>query len=346
MNENKLDQKDQQILPSGGRPAQNNDYYEDEIDLFELIHMLLKNKKPIALITLAITTLTVLASLFIIKPQYQLDLDYKLDIPAVINTPYGGYTPIVKDYPSLELMTQDGKFYNYIIQNIEEYTPKNKKDYQETYEKLKQIIKLSPGKYESDMFTLSIKNGDTKFIEKLGGVLAEGQNQYLNHYLKEDYLKYFANDLDGKITMAQFDMDFYTELLQAAKELSQTTPMNITGTSEINPGWIKLQGEIMEYQKSIEEANAQIEIYSKKLENIKEEQTAIQEDKAVQEETRQLLIPYNIEEPTLEKVSPRLGLNTAIGLILGFMIAVFYVFTKEWWKNSEVDIKTRWNQYK
>lgn len=346
MNENKLDQTDQQSLPSGDRPAHCNDYYEDEIDLFELIHMLLKNKKQIALITIAVTALVVLASLFIIKPKYQVDLDYKLDIPAVINTKYGGYTPIVRDYPSLEQMTQDGKFYNYLIENIGVYTPVNKKDYQKTYEKLKQIIKLSPGKYESDMFTLSIKNSDMKFIEKLSTFLAKGHNEYLNHYLKEDYLKYFANDIDGKITIAQFNVDFYTELLQAAEELSQTTPRNITGTSEINPGWIKLQGEIMDYQKFIGEANAQIKIYSQKLENIKEEQTAIQEGKMVKEETRQLLIPYNIEEPTLEKVSPRLGLNTAIGLVLGFMIAVFYVFTREWWKNSKADIKTRWNKYK
>ena len=78
---------------------------------------------------------------------------------------------------------------------------------------------------------------------------------------------------------------------------------------------------------------------------IEEEKKNLLENKSENKFTSDIM---SLDEKTspLVKISPNVNLNTAIGLVLGLMIGVFYVFTQEWWKNSKDDIKTRWNQYK
>ncbi len=140
------------------------------------------------------------------------------------------------------------------------------------------------------------------------------------------------------------DFEISEELLAKAQTMADDQTKFLDGTNEINPNWIKAQGYVLDQVKITQELNTTIEVAKKKLSIIAEETQAL---KDTQNNTYHSgILKYNNELVSIAQTSPNIKLNIAIGLILGLMIGVFYVFAKEWWKNSKDDIKTRWNQYK
>ena len=332
MNENKLDQKDQQILPSGGRPAQNNDYYEDEIDLFELIHMLLKNKKIIAIISATVTAFAFLISVFVIKPVYQAELKFDLNLPSIVVTEYGEYDTGLTGNQSLADILAEDEFY----QNL---------DKKLGYEGSKTGILNAQDLSQPNRLIIRIKGTDTEKINKLIQVLPDEYKQYLDHKIQKDYLEFYTKYYESEIIKNKKEKEITNELLANARVIAEKQPKFLDNTNEINPNWIKSQGYVMDHLKSIEDINTYIKISEEKLGLIEEEKNNLLESKSENKFTSDIM---SLDEETspLVKISPNVNLNTAIGLVLGLMIGVFYVFTQEWWKNSKDDIKTRWNQYK
>ncbi len=95
---------------------QNNiQYYDDEIDLRELVMALWKRKKMIIAFTLAVAILAASFSMFILSPVYKTSLDIIISMPEIYNTRYGEYKlPITTNEQYINLINSDDVLINTI----------------------------------------------------------------------------------------------------------------------------------------------------------------------------------------------------------------------------------------
>lgn len=317
----------------------NQEYYEDEIDLFELIHLLLKNKKTIALVTAAITAITVAVTVFIIKPQYQAELKFNLKLPTNIATDYGEYaTNIAANQDIANILGEEDV---YVVLS-EEFPQSDQSEIS-----IKNSISLAQDAATPMTFSVKISNTDTEFIKALSQVLPNAYIAYVDNNIQDKYLEYYKVYYESEIATNKRNLEITNELLANAKKIADKEPKFLDGTSEINPNWIKTQGYVLDHLKTIEDCSTYIEIAQKKLKMIEEEQAELDKNQPSSQKFKsEIMVLSNKEEIVINQISPNLKLNTAIGFVLGLMIAIFYVFAREWWKNSKMEIKTRWNRYK
>ena len=315
----------------GNKISDNREYYEDEIDLFELIHLLLKNKKLIALIT-AITTVAVfVVSAFIIKPVYQTELKFQLSVPSVVATEYGEYDAGLNNNQDVVNVLNEDEFYKVIEEDL-------------GYNQIKSSIISSQDITSLRDLVIEIQDTDIAKINQLVEALPTAYEDYLDNKIQEDYLEYYKKFYEAEIVKNEKDIEIINELLINARKIAETEPKFLDGTNEINPNWIKTQGYVLDHVKTIEDRNTYIQISKKKLALIEQEEQAANGE-ASNDFTADIL-KFDQDTTSIAKISPNIKLNTAVGLVLGLMIAIFYVFARAWWKNSQADIKARWNQYK
>lgn len=329
---------------------QNIQYSENEIDLRELFMTLWKQKIIIISITLIVTILAVMFSMFIISPVYGTELKIDLNIPEIYNTRYGEYK-----FP----ISTNGQYMNLIKNNdviINTIKDMGYGDKDITLEGLKERISIkvvSGADSTQNIFDIIVSADNPKESLKFAQTLYANYIKYVNVITNERAINYYYSNFTASIESSEAILASTREILKKNEELLNKTSQtinqsalnnindNVVIENIINPTYSKIEEDIVTNKQLIFTTEDSIEVYKKYLKELDTERKAITkyyETGKVDElgsslmdiaETSVFLVSTPVA-PT-QKTSPSNALNAVIGLVIGGMLGVGIALIKEYW---------------
>lgn len=343
---------------------QNNmQYYEEEIDLRELIMALWKRKKMIISLTLVIAILAGMFSVFVLSPVFDTKLNIVISMPEAYTTRYGEYKlPITTNDQYIKLITSNDVLLNTIREmeyNADEVS----------VEKLKESIAIG----SSDIKTNTVQNSFEVIVSadnpkeslKLAQTLYDNYMEFMDVMTKERAISYFINDFNMEIKALENQLDSVKEILKKNEELLAVTPQiiakgnasleiqtQLTSNSDyvvpvdtVNPNYIKIENDIIGNKQTINSIENSIRLNNRYLEELGTEKVAVNkyfetgraeklESSVIGVVETSVYLPSPPVAPT-EKTSPSNALNTIIGAVIGGMLGVMVALFKEYWFKEE-----------
>ncbi len=339
----------------------NVQYYEDEIDLKELIMALWKRKKMIIAFTLIVAILAGIFSMFILSPVYETNLNIVISMPEIYHTRYGEYKlPITTNEQYINLITSN----DVLINTIRDM------DYKDiSLEDLNKRITV--GKFESkanavqNSFTITVSADNPEESLKLAQSLFNSYVEFMDVMTKERAVNFYSDYFNVELKAKQNFLDIENETLRRNEELLSKTSKIIDGAKSnieiqsqlsndsdyvvpvdiVNPIYLKIDNEIAQSKQEINETESTMKKYEQYLGELDAEKQAISKyyetgrvEKLVSStigvvETS-VYLPSPPVAPT-QKSSPSNGLNTVIGAVIGGMLGVMVALAKEYWFKEE-----------
>lgn len=338
---------------------QNNmQYYEDEIDLRELILALWNRKKMIISLTLVIAILAGIFSMFILSPVYNSKLNIVISMPEVYTTRYGDYKlPI----------TTNQQYINLIISNNVLINTINDMGYNQdevTIEDLQKKISVLQNDAKTDninSFEITVSADNPEESLKLAQILYSNYLDFMDVMTKERAVNYYYNhfnvelkSLENSLIIEIENLKNNEELLAQINKIINDSQANIEIQSQlssttdyvipvntINPNYIKIESDIVLNKQSINSIENQINNIKKYLTELDVERTAINkyyrtgqaeklESSVIGVVDTYVYLPSPPVAPT-QKSSPRNALNVAIGAVLGGMLGIMVALFQEYW---------------
>ncbi len=339
---------------------QNNvQYYEDEIDLRELIMALWKRKIMIVCFTLIAAILAGIFSMFVLSPVYDTKLNIVISMPEKYNTRYGEYTlPITSNEQYINLVVSN----DVLIHTIE------KMGYDKeivSIEGLKKRIVISKNEAKAgtvqNSFEVTVSADNPEESLELAQILYSNYLDFLDSMTKERAVNYYINDFAIELRSLENTLDIEKERLRSNEELLAQTqqlintgkanveiqsPLNgnsdyIIPVDSVNPNYIKLENDIVANKQSINSIENSIRKATQYLEELEKERQAINRYYRTGESERleasvigvvgtNVYLPSSPVAPT-QKTSPSNALNTAIGAVIGGMLGVMIALVQEYW---------------
>lgn len=328
----------------------NNDlkpqYYEDEIDLFEIMSTLWKGRKLIALTTATFLVLSFVFSVFIIKPTYETNLNISISMPEIMNTKYGELTmPMKTSLEYVNIFTEQ----SVMTKTAEEM------DYGDISLNAMKLKFTLPSK-ESNLIDIKVTANSKEEVVKLAETAYNNYTLYLDLILKNRALATFEDKFNVSIEQNN------NQIANLEKSLASDKKMLTSVTNQINSsisssnkygsidyvalgealGYAGISTTVLEKEQQINQFKEDNEMYKKNLEEIEAMKTKIQAyyetgDKTNLESENFDFVSQNVQllsKPRVPKVKagPNIALNLAVGMIVGIMIGMFAVFTKEYYK--------------
>ncbi|WMJ78088.1 MULTISPECIES: Wzz/FepE/Etk N-terminal domain-containing protein [unclassified Sedimentibacter] len=338
---------------------QNNvQYYEDEIDLRELIMALWKRKKMIISLTLVVAILAGMFSMFVLSPVYETKLNIVISMPEKYDTRYGEYTlPITTNQEYVNLIKSN----NVIINTIDKMGYSSE---EASLDSLKKRITVTQndaktGSVNSFEVTVSADNPEESL--KLAQILYSNYLDFIDVMTKERAVDYYYNSFNVEMKSLENSLERVKELLKSNEELLAQTPRLIgegqanleiqtqlnndsnyvVPVDTVNPNYIKIENDIISNKQSINSIEASMNQYSRYMEELDVERAAIKkyyrtgeaetlESSVVGLVETYVYLPSPPVAPT-QKTSPRNSLNVAIGIVLGGMLGVMVALFQEYW---------------
>ncbi len=338
---------------------QNNvPYYEDEIDLRELIMTLWKRKKMIISLTLVVAILAGMFSMFVLSPVYETKLNIVISMPEKYDTRYGEYTlPITTNQEYINLIKSN----NVIINTIDNMGYSSD---EVSIDGLKKRITVSQndaktGSANSFEVTVSADNPEESL--KLAQTLYSNYLDFMDVMTKERAVDYYYNSFNVEMKSLENSLERSKTLLKSNEELLAQTPRLISEgqanleiqtqlnsnsnyvvpVDTVNPNYIKIENDIIANKQSINSIEASMNQYSRYMEELDVERAAIKkyyrtgeaetlESSVVGLVETYVYLPSPPVAPT-QKTSPRNSLNVAIGVVLGGMLGVMAALFQEYW---------------
>lgn len=338
-------------------------YYENEIDLKEIIIVLWKRKKMIISFTLITAVLTGLFSMFILSPVYKTNLNIVINMPETFHTKYGEYKlPITTNEQYINLITSN----DVLINTIKDMGYDSKEI---NIEKLNKSIEIE--KYATNanavrntfMVTVSADNPEEAL--KLAQSLFKSYIEFMDVMTKERVVNHYSEFYDIEIKSLQNAWDVSMVTLKNNEELLVKTPRiigvvksNVGIQSQLNgnndyvvpvdvanPNYIKIENDIVQNKQSIYWIETTMKKYEQYLEELSVEKQAINNyyetgrvEKLISDiigvvETN-VYLPSPPVAPT-KKTSPSNALNIVIGAVIGGMLVVMTALVKEYWFKEE-----------
>ncbi len=344
----------------------NIQYYENEIDLKDLIMSVFKRKKMIIAFILIGAILSASFSMFILSPMYETKLNIVMSMPEVYHTRYGEYElPISTNEQYISLITSNDVLIN-TIRDMEYTTNEvsiediSKRIIIDKYEAKSNTIQ------NSFIVTVSANNPEESF--KLAQTLFINYLEFMDVMTKERAVNYYLNNFNVELKSMQNSLDIERETLKKDEELLSKTPKIIDGAKSnieiqsklnnnsdyvipldiVNPNYIKIESDIVQRNQKIYEIESTMKKYGQYLDELDVEKQSISKyyetgraEKLVSSvigvvETS-VYLPSPPVVPT-QKTSPNNALNTAIGAVIGGMLGVIAALIKEYWV-KEKDVK-------
>lgn len=340
----------------------NSQYYEDEIDLKELIMALWTRKKMIICLTLIVALIAGMFSKFVISPVYDAKLNIVISMPEQYTTRYGDYTlPITSNQQYINLIKS-----NDVLRNTIDDMGYSSEDV--SFENLSKRIKVSEndaktGNVNSFEVTVSADNPEESL--KLAQTLYSNYLDFMDSMVKERTVSYYINSFKVELRALENSLNSTKEILKRNEELLAQTPQFINGgqanleiqapinsstnyivpVDTVNPNYIKIESDIIENKQSINDFESSIILYNQYLEELDGEMTAINkyyrtgeseilESSIIGVVETSIYLPSPPVAPT-QKTSPSNGLNTVIGAVLGGMLGVMVALFQEYWFKGE-----------
>ncbi len=339
---------------------QNNaQYYEDEIDLRELVMALWKRKIVIICFTLIAAILAGMFSMFILSPVYDSKLNIVMSMPDKYITRYGEYVlPITTNEQYINLITSN----DVLLHTIEKMGYDKEMT---TIEGLKKRITVGKSEVKAgsvqNSFEVTVSADNPEEALKLAQVLYSNYMDFLDSMTKERAVNYYYNHFSIELRTLENSLTVEKERLKSNEALLAQTPKNISdgnvdigiqsplnGNSSyilpvdtINPNFIKLENDIIANKQLISSLENNIAMNNQYLEELDKEREAIYKYYRTGESTvlgssvigvveTNVYLPSPPVAPT-QKTSPSNALNTAIGAVLGGMLGVMIALFQEYW---------------
>ncbi len=333
----------------------NLQYYEDEIDLKELVMALWKRKKMIISFTLIAAIIAGIFSMFIITPVYETKLNIVIGMPEIYHTRYGDYTlPIKTNNQYINLIASNDVLTNTIRDMGYQGTSIGDLNRRIDIEKIE-------AKDDQNSFTVSVSADNPEESLKLAQTLFDSYIEFLDVMIKERAVNYYSDYFNVELNAKQNYLDIENEKVKRNEELLSNTPKVIDGAASnveiqshlsedtdyvipvdiINPSYIKIENEITQSRQNINETESTMSKYQKYLDELNEENQAInkyyetgREEKLVSNITGVVQSSVYLPSPPIapdHKSRPSNALNTVVGAVVGCIIGVVAVMIKEYW---------------
>jgi uncharacterized protein involved in exopolysaccharide biosynthesis len=344
---------------------QNNiQYYEDEIDLRELMVALWKRKKMIISLTLVIAILAGMFSMFVLSPVYDTKLNIVISMPEIYSTRFGEYKlPITTNDQYINLLTSNDVLIKTIRDmqyNLDEIS----------VEKLKERIAISSSVIKTNTvqnsFEVTVSADNAEESLKLAQTLYDNYIEFMDVMTKERAISFFIKDFSMDIKTQENQLDSVKEILKKNEELLATTPQiiakgnanleiqtQLTSNSDyvvpvdtVNPNYIKIENDIIGNKQTINNIENTIRLNNRYLEELNKEFSALNkyfetgqaeklESSVIGVVETSVYLPSPPVAPT-QKTSPSNALNTIIGAVIGGMLGVMIALFMEYWFKEEV----------
>lgn len=336
----------------------NVQYYEDEIDLRELIMALWIRKKMIICITLVAAIIAGMFSMFVLSPVYNTKLNIVISMPEIYNTRYGEYKlPIKTNQEYINLIKSNDVLIdtlNAMGYNSEEVS----------LESLKKQISVGQNDTKTEdinSYEVTVSSDSPEESLKLAQTLYSTYLDFIDAMTKERAVNYYINQFNVELKSLENSLENTKELLKRNEELLAQTPLFINGgqanieiqsqlnsTSDfivpvntVNPNYIKIESDIIENKQYINNIESSIIKYNSYLGELDDEMVAINKYYRTGEADRlessvigvvgtYVYLPSPPVAPT-QKTSPSNSLNTVIGAALGGMLGVMIALFQEYW---------------
>lgn len=347
---------------------QNNiQYYEDEIDLRELIMVLWRRKKMIISLTLVVAILAGMFSVFVLSPVYDTKLNIVISMPETYITRYGEYKlPITTNDQYIKLITSNDVLIN-TIRDMEYNTEEVSVD------SLKKSIVV--GSFDTktntvqNSFEVTVSADNPEEALKLAQTLYENYVEFMDVMTKERAISFFINDFSMDIKAQENQLDSVKEILKKNEELLEATPQiiakgnanleiqtQLTSNSDyvvpvdtVNPNYIKIENDIIGNKQTKNNIENTIRLNNRYLEELNKEYSALNkyyetgqaeklESSVIGVVETSVYLPSPPVAPT-QKTSPSNALNTIIGAVIGGMLGVMVALFMEYWFKEEVGSK-------
>ncbi|ORX23070.1 capsular biosynthesis protein [Thermoanaerobacterium sp. PSU-2] len=311
---------------------------EEEISLRELLEIIWKWRKTIALITIVSVLIAGLLSFFVIKPTYEATTTLSVSDITPQTGFFGSNTTVVlpnqnsSDGSMIQSDTAD-KDLSYLLSSILKYQDMTVNTYKEEVTNpqvllntIKQL-KLDPKRYTLDNFkneidvqtidntnliTITVKEKDPKLAAKIADAIAANFKSYIVSRNNRQTDKLIAT-IENLINLQN------SKIEAATNELNIINPANKTEyeQNQTKLNLLKNTRDIM-----LEKYNM---LQLVKASNLGEQGIMV---------TSKAIVP---DKP----VSPKKSLNIAIAFILGLMVSVFVVFFAEYWKSTSAKVEKK-----
>lgn len=333
--------------------------YGEEVGLRELIMIFWKHKVIIICVTLIVTILSGMFSMFILTPVYDTSLNIIISIPEIYTTRYGEYKlPITTNEQYINLIKSN----DVIINTINDMGDDSDKV---TIDGLKKriiigTVNATPNVVQNS-FTVTVSADNPEESLKLANQLYDNYIDFVDVMLKERAVSYYYNDFSVKIKTLVNLKATTQEILAENIKLLSTIPQTINQKNAmeeikagidgyvvleniINPNYTSLENIIIENKTAIITTESSIKEYTKYLEELTIEKAAI----AKYYELGQVeklessvidLVKTNIYQPSdpvapSQKTSPSNAKNVVIGGVIGLMLGSMFVFLKAYMKKE------------
>ncbi|AFK86484.1 MULTISPECIES: YveK family protein [Thermoanaerobacterium] len=311
---------------------------EEEISLRELLEIIWKWRRTIAIITIASVLIAGLLSFFVIKPTYEATTTISVSDITPQTGFFGSNTTVVlpnqnsNDGSMIQSDTAD-KDLSYLLSSILKYQDMTVNTYKEEVtnpqvllDTIKQL-KLDPKRYTLDNFkneidvqtidntnliTITVKEKDPKLAAKIADAIAANFKSYIVSRNNRQTDKLIAT-IESLINLQN------SKIETATNALNSTNPAN---KAEYEQNQTKLNLLKSTRDIMMEKYNM---LQLVKASNLGEQGIMV---------TSKAIVP---DKP----VSPKKSLNIAIAFILGLMVSVFVVFFAEYWKSTSVKVENK-----
>lgn len=336
----------------------NEQVYEGEIDLRELIMILWKRKTFIICSTLIIAILAGVYSKFIVSPVYNTQLDVAISMPEIYETRFGEYKlPFTSNGEYLKLIKSNDVIKNTIVDMDYDLT-------KDTVEKMMDRITLGEISTSANIvqnnFTVTVSADNPEESLRFAQNLYENYIEFVDVMMKERVIGYYNNDFSVKIASLENTLETSNQILVKNEELLTNIPQTINqkdaakeivGASGyiileniINPNYTELENNIIENKQLIAETETTINQYKNFLTELDVEKVALDNYYASGKTGKNELnimdvVKVSIYQPSqpvapTSKTSPSTLMNVVIGGVLGGMLSVIIVFFKAYWKKE------------
>lgn len=342
---------------------QNNiQYYDDEIDLRELIMALWKRKKMIIAFTLVVAILAASFSMFILSPVYETNLNIIISMPEIYNTRYGEHKlPITTNEQYINLIRSNDVLINTIKDmgyDTEEISVAK------LNKRITVITSDTKANTVQNIFTVTVTADNPEESLKLAQSLYENYIEFMDVMVKERTINYYIGHFNVELMTLQNTLDVEKETLTKNEELLSQTPksMNTKSNVEIqsplngdsdyiipietaNPNYIKIENDIIQNKQSINSIESAISKNMEYLEELDVEKQAVSNYYKTGRTEKLMTSVIGVVENNIylasvpvaptQKTSPSNSLNTVIGAVLGGMIGVMSALFMEYWFKKE-----------
>ncbi len=246
----------------------------DEISLRELIESLLRQKKLIAIITIATILITFVVSFFMLEPVYEskaILMASNINNKAPVQQDEGiqGLLDTLSQYPQMSIETYKEQISNPQIlqQTIDEL---NLGQYEITRRSLRNMITLSTIK-DTNLITVSVKYSDTKIATDIANTITKKFTNFVTDMAKEQVTK-SSNYITQQMEIEKENLDNalleYKEYLSKPRgrgELQQEVDSKLTLITQYKTDLVNTEIEEQKIRASLQAAETALKSTPEKI---------------------------------------------------------------------------------